>query len=82
MASEHTFHLIIASVGETRFDGEALSATLPGSSGELTVLANHEPIVTNLKKGIVTIRAASGEQKFEIEDGVLECSGNRAVVIL
>lgn len=77
-----TFHLVIASVGETRYDGRAASATLPGQAGELTLLAHHEPIVTTLKPGVITVRDESGEKKFNIENGVLECSDNRVVVLL
>ena len=80
--ADNTFHLIIASVGETRYDGRALSVTLPGAAGELTMLAHHEPLVTTLKAGSITVRDSSGEKKFSIDNGVLEYSGNRAVVIL
>lgn len=79
----NTFHLTIASVGETRFDGASVSATFPGTAGEFTVLANHEAIVTTLKPGTITVREAEGEPKqFDIESGVLECSGSRVVVLL
>lgn len=82
-ASPNTFHLTIASVGETRFDGAAVSATFPGTAGEFTVLAHHEPIVTTLKPGTITVRLTAGEPKqFPIESGVLECSGSRVVVLL
>ncbi len=77
-----TFHLVVASVGETRFDGAAVSATLPGLAGELTILPHHEPLVTPLKAGRITVRETLGEKTFDIESGVLECSGNRAVVLL
>jgi F-type H+-transporting ATPase subunit epsilon len=82
--AEHpsTFHLVIASVGDTKFDGAAISATLPGAAGELTLLPHHEPLVTTLKPGTITVRTTGNEQKFEVEAGVLECSGNRAVVLL
>lgn len=84
MATEkNTFHLTIASVGETRFDGRAVSVTLPGAAGEFTILAHHEPIVTTLKPGMITVREATGEPKqFKIESGVLECSQSRAIVLL
>ena len=79
----NTFHLVIASVGESRYDAQAQSATFPGTAGEFTVLANHEAIVTTLKPGFITVKDAEGEtKKFEIESGVLECSGNRAVALL
>ncbi|MDO8481568.1 MAG: F0F1 ATP synthase subunit epsilon [bacterium] len=83
MASAATFHLTISSVGETYFDGAAISATLPGSDGELTVLAHHEPFVTTLKSGAITVRLQNGEtKKFETENGILEFSGNQAAVLL
>lgn len=78
-----TFHLVISSVGETYYDGEAASATLPGSDGELTVLAHHEPFVTALRTGSITVKLSGGEVKtFETENGILEFSGNRAVVLM
>jgi len=78
----NTFHLIIASVGETKFDGAAVSVTLPGADGELTILAHHEPLVTTLKQGTITVRESLGEKTFTIESGIVEMSGNRAVVLL
>ncbi len=82
-SNQNTFHLTIASVGETRFDGAAVSVTLPGTAGELTILAHHEPIVTTLKPGTITVREADAEPKhFKIESGILECSESRAIVLL
>ena len=74
---------MIASVGETTFDREAISITVPGASGEFTVLAHHEPIVSMLKKGVIMVKETGGEQKkIEIESGVIEVSNNRVVVLL
>jgi len=78
----NTFHLIVASVGDTKFDAAAESATLPAVDGELTILAHHEPLVTILKKGKINVKASGEQKEFEIDGGVLECSGNRAVVLL
>lgn len=77
-----TFHLTIASVGETRFDGEVYLATVPGTEGQFTILAHHEPIVTTLAPGTIVVKAWDGEKKFPIDNGVIECSNNRAVVLL
>jgi F-type H+-transporting ATPase subunit epsilon len=82
MAEQRTFHLVIASVGETKFDGAAISATLPGLAGELTILPQHEPLVTTLKRGRITVRESLGDKTFDIESGVLEVSGERSVVLL
>lgn len=79
-----TFHLTVARIGENLFDGEALSVTLPGTEGELTVLANHEPFVTSLKAGTAHIEDAEGKsQEIEIPDGgIVEISANQATVLL
>lgn len=82
--AEHpnTFHLVVASVGETRYDGAALAVTAPGIDGVMTVLPHHEPFVTTLQKGTVTVKGSIEEKSFEIDGGVLECSGERVVVLL
>lgn len=80
---ENTFRLVIASVAATQFDGAAVSATMPGTAGEFTLLLNHEPFVSTLKPGKITVRQAGGEHKeFSIEGGVVESAGGRAVVLL
>jgi F-type H+-transporting ATPase subunit epsilon len=80
---ENTFRLVIASVASTQFDGAAVSATMPGSAGEFTILSNHEPFVSTLKSGKITIRQTGGEHKeFDIEGGVVESSAGRTVVLL
>ena len=83
MASSNTFRLVIASVGETKFDGAVASLTVPGDAGVMTLLPHHESIVSTLKNGEITIRTAEGaEKKWHIENGVLECSGGKAVILL
>ncbi len=78
-----TFHLTVARVGENLFDGEALSLSVPGEEGRMMVLAHHEPLVTPLVGGSIRIESAEGEHTaFEIEEGLLEVSGNQATVIL
>lgn len=79
----HTFHLVVASVGESRFDGAAVSATIPTTEGEITILADHEAIIATLKEGVITVRVALGEpHTFRIQGGMLECANNRAVILL
>ncbi len=83
MTSDTTYHLVIASVGETLYDGRALSATFPGTAGEFGILPHHEALVTTLKAGTITLKDQSGEsKKIEIENGVLECAMNLVVVLL
>jgi F-type H+-transporting ATPase subunit epsilon len=80
MASD--FLVTVASVTENLFDGPAASLTVPGTEGEMTLLPHHEPFVTTLKAGTVTVKAGGETREFSIGGGVLECSGDRAVVLL
>ena len=83
MASDRTLHLVIASVDETLFDGDAVSVTVPGSAGECTILPSHEPLVTTLRRGTITARFSGNEPRtFDVTDGVLECSGHSVTVLL
>ncbi len=76
-------NLVIAKVNETLFSGEAESVTLPGAAGELTVLGHHEPLITTLKEGVITVRVkGEAEQTFAIVGGVLEVRTDGATVIL
>jgi F-type H+-transporting ATPase subunit epsilon len=79
----NTLHLIISSVSENVFDGHAVSVTVPGSAGEMTILPNHEPLITTLAAGTIALRDQNkDERKFPIQRGVLEVSGTRAVVLV
>jgi F-type H+-transporting ATPase subunit epsilon len=44
------------------FQGEAEAVVLPGSEGEFGVLPGHEPFLSALRIGALTIRKAGGEE--------------------
>ncbi len=77
-------HIVIAQVDEVFFDGEAVSLTAPGVSGELTVLGEHMPLLTTLKEGDITVRLGDGSEPriFHVSGGVLEVRRDGATVIL
>lgn len=71
------------------FEGDVQSITLPAEQGELTILPNHVPIITALKKGAIsalmvkTERYTNEERKYiECLDGILEFSENKATILL
>ena len=76
--------VLIAKVNETLFDGDAYSARVPGSAGEMTILAEHMPLVTPLKPGTIYVRAVKDapEQEFPVITGVLEVHGGGVTILL
>lgn len=72
----------IAKVHENLFSGDAVSLTAPTVEGEMTILSKHEPMVTTLKEGTLTVRTATEVKEFPVTDGVLEVSHDQATVLL
>ena len=75
--------LTISRVDAPVFDGEVISVTVPGITGEMTILANHSALISPLKKGLITIKKSDGTlEPIEIESGTLEISHNHATVLI
>ena len=46
------------------------SVIIPGTEGEMTVMAHHAPVMSTIKPGVVTVKPASGaEQRFVVFGG-------------
>lgn len=54
---------------------EISSITLPAYDGEITVLPNHQPLLSLLIEGIVTMRHGSKEESLAIGGGYIETNG-------
>lgn len=81
--AQKLLHVTVARVDGPVFNGEVISLTVPGSEGEMTLLADHVPLISVLKKGVVTVRKSdNGEESFPIERGTLEVSRNQATVLI
>ena len=76
--------VVIAKVDQNLFEGEAHSLTVPGAAGEMTILGEHMPLISTLKKGEITVRKSADDQgqTFSVEGGVVEVRRDGATVIL
>ena len=54
---------------------------VPAFEGEMGILKDHISIISFLKPGIITIISKSGEQKFYVEDGIIEFKNNNLSVL-
>ena len=49
---------------------------VPAYEGEMGILKDHISIISFLKPGIITIYSKTGEDKFFVEDGIIEFKDN------
>jgi F-type H+-transporting ATPase subunit epsilon len=83
MAGTQLLQLTISRVDQPVFDGEVIGVSVPGVQGDMQILANHEPLISPLKKGTLTVHKADGEtESHEINVGTLEISNNHATVLI
>ncbi|MCF7845820.1 MAG: ATP synthase F1 subunit epsilon [Candidatus Peribacteraceae bacterium] len=67
------FKLTVLSAERELYSGEAAALTAPTELGEVTVMANHIPLVANLHAGELTIQKAGGGNDYLFAGGgVLE----------
>ena len=49
---------------------QAVAVIIPGTEGEMTVMARHAPVMATVKPGVVTVQLASGgEERFVVFGG-------------
>ena len=76
-------HVTISKVDAPVFDGDVLSVTVPGTEGEMTILADHTALISVLKAGKITILTdANTKETYEVTSGTLEISNNHATVLI
>ena len=60
---------------------DVTEVVVPAFEGEMGILKDHISIISFLKPGIITIYAKSGEDKFYVDDGIVEFKNNNLSVL-
>lgn len=72
--------LLVYSLKNTLFEGEAESLNCQTAVGEITVLDNHEPLISVLRQSVLKIIDKNKKEHFiEIKGGFLEVRSNSQV---
>ena len=73
-----SFKVMIVTPDKTAYEGDAVSAIIPGLAGYLGVWANHAPLVGAVAPGVVFLRIddAGSEKHFSVGTGFVEISDN------
>ena len=76
---------ILSSAGESFSSDNVKSVTLMTTSGEITILNNHTPLLTNMKPSTMYITYMDGKKEvrddFAIWSGVVEVSNNEVKIM-
>jgi len=72
--------LFIYSLKNTLFEGEAESLTCDTANGQITILNNHEPLITMLKEGVIKILDKNQKANYiQTAGGFLEIRSSNEV---
>ncbi len=81
MAEQPTMQVNIVAADHPVWSGEAVSAVIPASEGDMGILPNHEPVLTVIKQGKLTVVEPGGERHvFEVSDGFISFDSNKLTV--
>lgn len=61
---------------------ETVKVTLPGRTGEMTILPGHTKLLARLKKGRIKYTSGGGGEVYEINGGLLEVVDDVLTVLM
>lgn len=85
MAATFAFSLVTPS--EIKFEGTAEIVVAPGMAGDLAALANHAPMLTTLRAGVVRATVGAGGAsssrriEFAVDGGFMQLLPDRVLVL-
>ena len=60
---------------------EAESVLIPGAEGDMTVMAEHAPVISTLRPGVLRVEGAGETQEFVVSGGFAEINGAGVTVL-
>ncbi len=64
------------------FEGEVTAITVPSTSGEITILKNHEALFTMLNAGVIKINKSGPDEFLAIGGGYLETNKEKTILVV
>ena len=77
---EKNFNLEIISPEKILFSEKVSSVTIPSFEGEMTILADHIPLITFLRPGVAIVNGGK-LNKYFVEEGTVEFSNNTLIIL-
>lgn len=77
-----TFKFQLVTPERTLIDAEVESVTCPTTTGQITILPQHAPLLTELSVGELIAHTTGGQQVVSVVGGFLQIQANNSVVVL
>jgi len=75
-------HIRILAIDKELYAGSADALSVPAESGEITILDNHVPLISLLKKGkIVVHHGGKNKEEFSVRGGFIEVHPEKVTVL-
>ena len=75
-------HFELVSPARLLFSGDVASVQIPGTEGEMTIMANHAPVLATLKPGVVVVAKDAGStEKIFVRGGFAEVNASGLTVL-
>src|SRR6056297_4177 len=82
MASKKTINFEVVSPERTLLKDEIIQVTVPTQEGELTILPEHTPLVSNLKTGVLeVVKKDKSIEVMSVSGGFLEVLLDKIVIL-
>lgn len=80
--AKNTVELHITTAQGELFAGQVTSVNLNTTSGYITVLPNHTPLVSVLAPGTITVKSEDNTQTFEAKHGIIDVRPTKIIILL
>ncbi len=82
LLSSKTFRFELVAPERILASEEVAMVTVPGSAGEFGVLADHAPVVSSMRPGVIEVQDPSGEMKrIFVTGGFADVTGEQCTVL-
>jgi F-type H+-transporting ATPase subunit epsilon len=76
-----TFKFELVSPERILMSVDAEQVVMPGAEGDFTVLADHAPVISTLRPGVLDVTLENGRKRVFVKGGFAEVEGDRATVL-
>ena len=76
-----TFQFDLVSPERSLASLQAHSVQIPGAEGDMTVMADHAPVITTLRPGVLRVEGPGGTAEFVVTSGFAEIRAAGASVL-